>query len=131
FSAHLNSLMLIVSGDITEKDAVEIYTNLERIATLLASYPEVYPISLALKELSSTMSLNIETFIQNSEVLSPMCSAFARDFMNWMEASFHTGAPSVDFMNDTIVVNCQTIESMLKMNDETEESEDMDDIFDF
>ncbi|MDQ7043534.1 MAG: response regulator [Sulfurimonas sp.] len=131
FSARLNSLMLIVSGDITEKDAVEIYTNLERIATLLASYPEVYPISLALKELSSTMSLNIDTFIQNSEVLSPMCSAFARDFMNWMEASFHTGAPSVDFMNDTIVVNCQTIESMLKMNDETEASEDMDDIFDF
>ena len=46
--------------------------------------------------------------------------------------SFYTGAPSVDFMNDTIVVNCQTIGNMLKINETPADNlEDFDDIFDF
>jgi len=133
YSGKLNSLMLVVGGgDVTEEEIEEIYTNLEKIGSVLATYSEVYIISKALTMLSHEMANNVETFIQNSEALGPMCKAFTSDMSSWIEMSFHTGAPSVDFMNDTIAVNCETISGMLKMNEEdTGEVEDLDDIFDF
>lgn len=133
YSSKLNTLMLIAgSGDLQHEEVIEIYSYLERIAALLSSYSEVYSISVALSSLATDMSNNIEEFVQNSESLGPMCKAFANDMSTWIDMSFVTGAPSVDFMNDTIVVNCQTISSMLTMDNSSSDVEaDMDDIFDF
>lgn len=132
YAGKLNSLMLIVgSGDVSEDEVVEIYSNLEKLGSILSTYSEVYPISQALSQLSSDMSTHIEEFSQNSEALGPMCKAFSNDMSNWIEKSFHTGAPSADFMNDTIIVNCQTIGSMLKMDEVHSGDDDFDDIFDF
>jgi len=129
----LSSIMLIVGyGDVTQEEVVEIYTNLDRVSGILSSYSEVYNISVGLAQLSADMSSHMEEFSKNSESLGPMCKAFSTDLSNWVEQSFHTGAPSVDFMNDTIVVNCQTIGSMLKMDEEAPAGDDdFDDIFDF
>jgi two-component system chemotaxis response regulator CheY len=133
FAGKLSSLMLIVgSGDVTEEDVIEIYTYIDKIGSIISTYPEVYPISKALTELALDMSTHISEFVANSESLGPMCTAFSQDLLNWIEQSFHTGAPSADFMNDTIVVNCQTISSMLKMDEVSAGAEDdFDDIFDF
>ncbi len=134
YAAKLNSLMLVVgSGGITEEEVIEIYSYLDKLGSILATYSEVYPISKALSELSNDMATHIEVFTQNSEALGPMCKAFSNDLSNWIDMSFHTGAPSAEFMNDTIVVNCQTIGGMLKMDDAPPEGADdgFDDIFDF
>ncbi|MFA6195668.1 MAG: response regulator [Sulfurimonas sp.] len=133
YAGKLNSLMLIVgSGDINEDEIIDIYTYLEKIAGILASYTEVYAISQAVTSLSIDMATHMPEFMKNSEALGPMCKAFSKDMSNWIEMSFYTGAPSVQFMNDTIVVNCQTISSMLKMDEATADGgEDFDDIFDF
>ncbi len=132
YAGKLSSLMLIVgSGDVTEEEVTEIYTYLEKIGSILATYSEIYPISKALSELAGDMATHVPEFTQNSEALGPMCKAFSNDMSNWIEMSFHTGAPSAEFMNDTIVVNCQTIGGMLKMDEQTSSNEDFDDIFDF
>lgn len=132
YSGRLSSLMLLVgSGDVSEDEAVEISTYIEKIGSILSPYSEVYVISKSLTELASDMSTHISEFIENSEALGPMCAAFSKDLTNWIEQSFHTGAPSIDFMNDTIVVNCQTIGSMLKMDEAPADGDDFDDIFDF
>ncbi|MDF1879174.1 response regulator [Sulfurimonas sp. SAG-AH-194-C20] len=133
FAGKLNSLMLVVgSGDVSDEEAVEIYTYIEKLGSILSSYSEIYVIANSLSALANDMAANTDTFMQNSEALGPMCSAFSNDLTNWIEQSFHTGAPSVDFMNDTIVVNCQTIGSMLKMDEvAVGTEEDFDDIFDF
>lgn len=133
FSSKLSSIMLIVGGgEVSEDEVVEIYTYLDRLGSILATYSEVYPMSKALTELSIDMSSHSQTFMDNSEALGPMCKAFSNDMSNWIEQSFHTGAPSADFMNDTIVVNCQTIGGMLKMDDAPPAGDDdFDDIFDF
>lgn len=133
YSQKLNSIMLLVGGgDVTMDEVVEIYTYLDKLGSVLATYSEVYPISKALAELSVDMSSYMQEFIDNSEALGPMCKAFANDMSNWIEKSFHTGAPSAEFMNDTIVVNCQTIAGMLKMDEAPADGgEDFDDIFDF
>jgi len=132
YAGLLSSLMLIAgTGDITKEEVQEIYTYLEKISSVLNTYSEIYPISKALSLLSNDMSKYIEVFIQNSEALGPMCNAFSNDMSSWIKMSFYTGAPSIEFMNDTIVVNCQTISSMLKINDEPVACDDLDDIFDF
>ena len=134
YAGKLSSLMLIVgSGDVSEEEAIEIYTYIEKVGAILSSYSEIYKISHALTVLSSEMSSHLNVFMQNAEAIGPMCRAFSKDLMNWIEQSFHTGAPSVDFMNDTIAVNCQTIGSMLTMNDAPPagSEDDFDDIFDF
>ena len=133
FSGKLSSIMLIVgSGGVTEEEVIEIYTYLDRIGSILSTYSEIYPISKALSELSVDMSSHMQEFIDNSEALGPMCKAFSNDMLSWIEQSFHTGAPSVDFMNDTILVNSQTIAGMLKMDEALADGgEDFDDIFDF
>ena len=133
YAGKLNSLMLIAgSEDITEEEIGDIYLYLDRLASVLSTYTEIYPISKALSELSHDMSTYTKEFIEHAEALGPMCKAFSNDLSSWIQMSFYTGAPSIDFMNDTIVVNCHTISSMLKMNDEsTTEVEEFDDIFDF
>lgn len=129
----LSSLMLIVSsGDITEEEIEEIYTYLEKIGSILTTYNEVYPISKALTMLAFEMANHVDTFAKNSEALGPMCKAFSSDMSSWFKMSFHTGAPSADFMNDTISVNCETIAGMLRMDENGDSSEEeLDDIFDF
>ncbi|MDQ7061113.1 MAG: hypothetical protein Q9M43_08170 [Sulfurimonas sp.] len=129
----LSSIMLLVGGGgVTEEEVIDIYTYLDRLGSILASYSEVYPISQALGQLSVDMSTHMQEFIDNSEALGPMCKAFSNDMSNWIEMSFHTGAPSATFMNDTIVVNSQTIGGMLKMDEAPAEgADDFDDIFDF
>ena len=133
YAGRLSSLMLIVgSGDVEQDEVIEIYTYIEKLGAILSTYSEVYPISSALGSLASDMSTHINEFMVNAEALGPMCAAFSKDLSNWIEQSFHTGAPSADFMNDTIVVNCQTIGGMLKMDEAPAEGEDdFDDIFDF
>ncbi|WP_321777856.1 response regulator [Sulfurimonas sp.] len=132
YAAKLNSLMLIVgSGNVTSEEVQEIYSYLEKLGSILSSYSEVFVISKALKELSYDMSNNELKFIENSEILGRMCAAFSNDMLRWIQMSFHTGAPSIDFMNDTIVVNCETIGSMLKLDESVSNVEDLDDIFDF
>jgi len=135
YANRLSSLMLIVgSGDVTEDELMEIYTYIEKLGAILSTYSEVFAIAKALESLALDINTYSENFIKNSEDLGPLCTAFSKDFVNWIEQSFHTGAPSVDFMNDTIVVNCQTISGMLKMDEvpvNASESDDIDDIFDF
>jgi len=134
YAGRLSSLMLIVgSGDVSEEEAIEIYTYIEKIGAILSTYSEIYVISKALSTLASDMSTHLPEFIENSEALGPMCAAFSKDLNNWIEMSFHSGAPSIDFMNDTIAVNCQTIGSMLKIDEVAADGgdDDFDDIFDF
>jgi len=132
YADSLNSLMLLVGGGaLDENDILEMCGYLDQISALLSPYNEVYAISTALAELSGCLSTHIEVFTANASTLGPMCNAFSNDLMNWIQQSFHTGAPSIEFMNDTIVVNSQTIASMLKMDEAPVVEDDFDDIFDF
>ena len=132
YSENLNSLMLLVGGgSLEQNDIIEMCSYLDRVSTLLTPYTEVYAIANAIGELSADLSSHIEEFTKNSQMLGPMCIAFSHDLMTWIRQSFHTGAPSVEFMNDTIVVNAQTIASMLKMDESAASDDNFNDIFDF
>ncbi len=127
----LSSLLLVVgNSDIEPHEVEEIYTYLERIGRLLGTYNEAYRISQALKQLSETIAAATETFRSNSGALGPLAVAFSKDLMTWNRMVFHEGAPSVDFLDDTIIANTQMIGAMLGQHDDAA-ADDLDDIFDF
>lgn len=131
YANKLSSLLLMVGNSSLEDDEItDIYTLLDHMAKTLTIYSESYIIGQALQNLSHDINAYLAEFKAQSTALGPMCTAFSNDMITWIEMTFHKGAPSVDFMNDTIVVNTQTISSMLKMDD-TSNDAGVDDIFDF
>ncbi|MBV5320354.1 MAG: response regulator, partial [Sulfuricurvum sp.] len=129
----LNTLLLMVgSGDIRAEEVDEIAFFLERIGKSASIYSESYEIARALNLFSSSIKDNVQTFIDKSSSLGLFCKTFGLDLTNWLQAIFYEGAPSVNFMNDTITSNAQMLSEMLTATESApQESMDMDDIFAF
>ncbi len=128
----LSSLMLMLgSSRIEEDDIRQIAALLDALGRRMTVYTQSYPIGNSLSNLSAEIFAHIEHFKEIEEELSTMSGAFIADLQTWAKMTFETGAPSVDFMNDTIVANTQTFIAMLKDDETTVNESDMDDIFDF
>ena len=126
----LASLLLLVgAGNISFDELDRIIQYLRSMSKVLSLYSECYDIAASLAFLADELFSHQEKFIERSKELSDLCAAFSHDYSQWMQMSFETGAPSIDFMNATIKANAETIAMMLK--DEEQSSEALDDIFDF
>jgi hypothetical protein len=104
---------------------------IKKIAFCLGSYNETYNISMTLKSLSLDIKENSDTFIEKSKVMSTIFINFSIDLKEWQEAIFAKGAPSVDFMDDTIIANSCYIANLIKPQTQTSTEDDLDDIFSF
>lgn len=133
YLSRLNTLLLLVgSGDINPEEVGEISYYIDRISKSASIYPESYEIALALGILASTISNNVQMFIDKSSSLGLFCKTFGLDLMNWIQMVFYDGATHVNFMDDTIISNAQMLGSMLEtVESVSSSSSDMDDIFDF
>jgi len=128
----LNSLMLVVGGEIELHEVEEISTNLQQISRISSGYADSYAIGQALLGMGYAISEHKALFMAKSNDLAPMCAAFGRDLNSWIRLIFVEGASSVHYMDDTIIANAQTIQAILTMDDTGGEScEGLDDIFDF
>jgi two-component system chemotaxis response regulator CheY len=128
----LSSLMLMLgSSDLEASEIDQISNYLAELGKRLSIYTESYAIGRSLSNLSQEILTNSERFQDIASELSTLSSAFTSDLQSWLKMTFYKGAPSVDFMNDTIVVNCETIISMLAAEESAENDTDLDDIFDF
>ena len=103
---------------------------LRLIASLLSISNEVYVISNSLNSLSDSISNNASYFSENSEMLFEFTSAFVNDLLFWKTKIFYEGAPSVDFLNDSISTNANMLNALLNP-EQVSSDEDLDDIFDF
>jgi len=128
----LNSLMLLVGrSDIQESELIDIATYLDKLSRTVSIYTESYAIGQALMGFSHDIRQNTQRFRELAADLSTLNAAFSADLQQWFKMTFYEGAPSVDFMNDTITANVQTICSMLNAEETAVDEADMDDIFDF
>lgn len=129
----LNSLMLIVGGEIEQHEVEEISANLQQISKIATGYTDSYAIGRALAGMGHAIMDHNELFMAKAYDLAPMCAAFGRDLSSWIRLIFVEGAVSVNYMDDTIIANAQMIESILTMDDADQGSaaENLDDIFDF
>lgn len=134
YIGQLSSLLLVVAGSISDEEIAEIYTTLDRIAKILNIYSETYNIGQALQQLSDDISSYSAVFKEQAANLSPMCAAFSNDLSKWVRMVFQEGAPSANFMDDSLITNAKTISNMLNLDssgDGGQSGEDLDDIFDF
>ena len=128
----LSSLMLMIgNSDIEKAEIQQIAALLDSLGRRLSIYTESYPIGLALSGLGNEINIYIDRFLEIANDLSTLSAAFVSDLQTWDKLTFHEGAPSFDFMNDTIVANAQTISSLLSTDDSAVDEGEMDDIFDF
>jgi CheY-like chemotaxis protein len=127
----LNTIMLIIGGGVEPHEVDEISIALQSIGRVASGYTDSYIIGQALFGLGMVIASHESEFLKQSSALGPLCAAVGRDVESWMTQTFTTGAPSVDYMNDTIVANAQMIESFLIMDDNASSDTGTDDIFDF
>jgi len=126
----LSSMLLQVGSSApSEEEAREIADMLDKIGRILTGYTETFTIGQSLQGFSQDIIGSIDTFLEQAKALGTMFQAFSNDITTWKEMMFETGAPSVSFMDETIVVNVQTITSMIKVDDTVDDNSD--DIFDF
>jgi CheY-like chemotaxis protein len=129
----LNSLMLIVGGEIESHEVDEINNNLQHISRIASGYTDSYAIGRALAMMGRAIMNHNDLFMGKAADLAPMCAAFGRDLSTWIQMIFVDGTTNVHYMDDTIIANAQTIEGILTMDDTAANGadENLDDIFDF
>ena len=77
--------------------------------------------------------MHVNEFIEKSKSMGKFYASFGSDLTQWVQMSFYDGAPSVNFMDDTIISNATMLGSMLNITvqDTLTSQDEFDDIFDF
>ena len=132
YISKLNSLLLILGSSVEEYEVDEMVMTLLQLSKTVSSYNDLYTIGSCLGHLGSDINNNKAVFIEKSSELGPLAIAFGGDLSQWFKSLFIEGAPSIDFLDDSIVSNAKMIENFINPQaEELEESGDVDDIFDF
>ncbi len=130
-ASEMRSLISLVGTAAIEDEDIELLSfHIQKFATVIALYTQTYAISSALKQLSEDILQNIEEFKLQAKDISMLCEAFNRDLLLWINKLFYEGAPSIDFLDSSIISNANMITSFIKKPEMAEE-EVFDDIFDF
>jgi len=122
-------ITMMGSSSLEMSDIDTINEYIKKLATILGVSKDAYEISTALNDFSDLLDEYAEPFLQMSKDLSTMMTSFINDLSMWKEMIFHTGAPSVDFLNSSISSNVQMIRAVFVTDDMV--TDEMDDIFDF
>jgi two-component system chemotaxis response regulator CheY len=130
-TSELQSLIVLLGGSrMGESDIMLLSGYIRRFSKILTMYNETYAISNSLKVLADDIENNIESFQEKAQDIGILCESFNRDLRLWVEKLFFEGAPSIDFLDSSILSNATMISSFIKESEE-EEVEVLDDIFDF
>jgi len=123
-------LNLVGKTEVEPLDVQEISMYIDKVGSILFRYSENYILGQALKKFALDIEYNVENFIKKSESIATLIQAFNGDMHTWYNTLFKTGAPDINYMDDSIIINTQTIIMSLS-DDDIEDEDDMDDIFDF
>lgn len=125
-----SSLITLQYSALTKTEVLYLAETISKISTILGRYNEVYSIAVMLKSLSFDIKDCVDIFIEKSKLLSKVFINFGADMLDWQKALFVDGALSINFMDDSIIANCESISKMLKPEMDSS-SDDLDDIFSF
>ncbi|NWF65943.1 MAG: response regulator [Campylobacterales bacterium] len=127
----LDSLMLLVgSSKIDDSEVLQIAKYIQSFGRMLATYNETYNIANSLNVLSKNIEENISSFQEKSKDIALLCQAFNKDLLLWIRKLFYEGAPSIDFLDSSIISNANMISAFINPQNSSG-AEEVDDIFDF
>ncbi len=129
-TSELQSLIVLLGGvSMSEDEIILLAGYIRKFSKRLVMYNETYVIANSLKTLADDIENNIESFQEKAQDIEVLCESFNRDLRLWIEKLFFEGAPSIDFLDSSIISNATMISSFIKESEEEEEV--LDDIFDF
>lgn len=126
----LQSMMMLVgSSRLEDSEVIQIANYIAGFSKILTTYNETYAISSALSTLSKDIEENVATFQEKSKEIGMLCESFNKDLLTWLNKLFYNGAPSIDFLDSSIISNANMISNFITPANTQEE--ELDDIFDF
>jgi hypothetical protein len=112
------------SNELNMDDVDQIVTAFDRTSSILNFYPETHLLGTSIHELTVIIKEDEEKFIELASQMSSLCKSFNNDLILWVKNVFYEGAPSVGFMNASILSNIQMIQSFLEPEKESSGNED-------
>jgi hypothetical protein len=126
----LNStLLMLQNSELTQEDILVASGYIGRFAKILSTYPETFNISSSMRSLSEGIRSNMDSFREKAKDLAPMLKAFNNDLSTWVRMTFYDGIPSIDYMDNSIISNANTMLSFISPEELGDSN--LDDIFDF
>lgn len=114
-----STFMWMGNNELSEDDVDQIVQAFERIASILLFYTDTQTLGVAIRDLAELIKKDEQVFIAMAPQMSALCRGFNNDLILWFRSLFFEGAPSVHFMDASILSNIQMIHSFLEPAEET------------
>ena len=105
--------MWMGSNELNVDDVDQIVNAFERTSSIMMLYSETQTLGSAIRDLSSIIQKDEKVFIEMASQMSPLCKSFNNDLIIWLKSVFYDGAPSVNYMDASIISNIQMVQSFL------------------
>lgn len=112
--------MWMGSNELNMDDVDQLVNAFERTSSILLLYSETQALGISIRDLSDIIKKDEQIFISMASQMSKLCNSFNNDLILWLKSVFYEGAPSVNFMDASIISNIQMIRSFLEPAGETD-----------
>ena len=106
------------NNELNGDDVDQIINAFERTSSIMMLYSETQTLGSAIRDLTSIIQKDEKVFIQMASQMSTLCKSFNNDLIIWFRSVFNEGAPSVNFMDASIISNIQMVQSFLSPPEE-------------
>ncbi len=110
--------MWMGSNELNGDDVDQINSAFDRTSSILMLYSQTQTLGIAIRDLTSIIQKDEKIFIEMASQMSALCKSFNNDLIIWFRSVFYEGAPSVHFMDASIISNIQMVQSFLSPPEE-------------
>lgn len=106
------------SNELNGDDVDQIIKAFERTSSIMMLYSETQTLGIAIRDLTSIIQHDEKVFIEMAPQMSSLCKSFNNDLILWFRTVFYEGAPSINYMDASIISNIQMVQSFLSPPEE-------------
>lgn len=110
--------MWMGSNELNVDDVDQIVNAFERSSSIMMLYSETQTLGIAIRDLTTIIQKDEQTFIEMAPQMSALCKSFNNDLILWFKTVFYEGAPSVNYMDASIISNIQMVQSFLSPSED-------------
>lgn len=110
--------MWMGSNELNVDDVDQIVHAFERTSSIMMLYSETQTLGIAIRDLTTIIQKDERAFIEIAPQMSTLCKSFNNDLILWFKSVFYEGAPSVNYMDASIISNIQMVQSFLSPSED-------------
>jgi len=109
--------MWMGGNELESNDVDQLINAFEKVSSILGFYIDTQTIGYAIRDLAELIKNDEAGFIQKAPQMAALCKSFNNDMILWFKTIFFEGAPSIDYMDASIISNIRMIRSFLEPED--------------